>query len=269
MSTRPSGWYDDPDDDTQLRYYDGVVWTEHTAAKRPAPPQDRIAGHPVAPGRVAPLPAYPGAGSASGASWAPSAPGRRTAADGTPLAGWWRRVAAFLLDGIITTLITVPLAFGPLSRAAPGFTSWTERVQQAATSGAAVPTPPADLMADFMTIALTHLVVYFAYEVVFLVRLGATPGRMVLGILVRPLGGRGPVPFAAALRRTIIKRVSDLLGSLPLLGALAFGFQLLDYLWPIRDPGSQAIHDKAARTEVVRGRTPRRGSRGHRGTERR
>ncbi|MBD4204884.1 DUF2510 domain-containing protein, partial [Xanthomonas citri pv. citri] len=27
MNERPSGWYDDPDDDTQLRYWDGILWS--------------------------------------------------------------------------------------------------------------------------------------------------------------------------------------------------------------------------------------------------
>ncbi|MBO3181743.1 DUF2510 domain-containing protein, partial [Dermatophilus congolensis] len=30
MDARPSGWYDDPDDPELLRYWDGVLWTEHT-----------------------------------------------------------------------------------------------------------------------------------------------------------------------------------------------------------------------------------------------
>ncbi|MBO3138051.1 DUF2510 domain-containing protein, partial [Dermatophilus congolensis] len=35
MDARPSGWYDDPDDPELLRYWDGVLWTEHTALRRP------------------------------------------------------------------------------------------------------------------------------------------------------------------------------------------------------------------------------------------
>ena len=30
MNERPSGWYDDPDDDTQLRYWDGILWSDRT-----------------------------------------------------------------------------------------------------------------------------------------------------------------------------------------------------------------------------------------------
>ena len=28
-----SGWYDDPRDATQLRYWDGILWTERTMPK--------------------------------------------------------------------------------------------------------------------------------------------------------------------------------------------------------------------------------------------
>ena len=34
MAQRPSGWYDDPDDDTQLRYFDGILWTERRMPKQ-------------------------------------------------------------------------------------------------------------------------------------------------------------------------------------------------------------------------------------------
>jgi uncharacterized RDD family membrane protein YckC len=34
MTTREAGWYDDPQDDNSLRYWDGVEWTQHTSPKR-------------------------------------------------------------------------------------------------------------------------------------------------------------------------------------------------------------------------------------------
>jgi uncharacterized RDD family membrane protein YckC len=36
MDTRDAGWYDDPQDANLLRYWDGVVWTEHTSPKQKA-----------------------------------------------------------------------------------------------------------------------------------------------------------------------------------------------------------------------------------------
>ena len=45
------GWYDDPDNPQQLRYFDGVVWTRHTSPRSTRP----------APGPVAPQGAQQGA----------------------------------------------------------------------------------------------------------------------------------------------------------------------------------------------------------------
>ena len=38
MATPQSpGWYDDPEDPQQLRYFDGVVWTRHTTPRSTRP----------------------------------------------------------------------------------------------------------------------------------------------------------------------------------------------------------------------------------------
>ena len=34
MTTRDAGWYDDPQDSSLLRYWDGVMWTEHTSPRQ-------------------------------------------------------------------------------------------------------------------------------------------------------------------------------------------------------------------------------------------
>lgn len=48
-----AGWFEDPDDDEQLRYFDGILWTKHTTPRRtvrhvPAP--EPSAGDPRGPG---------------------------------------------------------------------------------------------------------------------------------------------------------------------------------------------------------------------------
>lgn len=34
MTTRDAGWYDDPQDNSLLRYWDGVMWTDHTSPRQ-------------------------------------------------------------------------------------------------------------------------------------------------------------------------------------------------------------------------------------------
>ena len=33
MTQQPAGWYDDPQDPAQLRYWDGVIWSSHVSPK--------------------------------------------------------------------------------------------------------------------------------------------------------------------------------------------------------------------------------------------
>jgi uncharacterized RDD family membrane protein YckC len=145
MSTPTTpGWYDDPEDDTKLRYFDGVVWSKHTtprstrpAAAAPQPGQQQFPGQghppqypgqgagqapaqppaqpPATGGWQAPSapqpgqqhPQFPGAQQPGG--WnAPAYPGLRrvaTTPDGQPLAGYGQRVGAFILDWLLQTFI--------------------------------------------------------------------------------------------------------------------------------------------------------------------
>jgi uncharacterized RDD family membrane protein YckC len=78
----PRGWYPDPSGQGALRWWDGTAWTQHVAQAPPQPP---------------PQP--------------PSAPARRhaqidTQAGSFELAGWWWRLAGYVIDGII---VGVPL----------------------------------------------------------------------------------------------------------------------------------------------------------------
>lgn len=52
MSDRPAAWYDDPEDATQYRYWDGNQWTEHRSPKQAPPP----AGSPSEPPPGSPSP---------------------------------------------------------------------------------------------------------------------------------------------------------------------------------------------------------------------
>ena len=102
-----AGWYDDPENDSQLRYFDGVVWSKHTtprstrstsAAAQPGQQQFPGQGHaPQYPGQVqaqAPqqAPGYaapPAPGAGSPPAGPPTAPGvPPMTAPGAPQGGW-------------------------------------------------------------------------------------------------------------------------------------------------------------------------------------
>jgi uncharacterized RDD family membrane protein YckC len=173
-----------------------------------------------------------------------------TTPDGVPLSGWWLRVAARLLDGIIVSLITLPFTGWFLYKYIVGVVSWSDDLatQSAAGSVPVFAFPPWDVLQYALYATIVQLVLYFAYEVFFLSRSGATPGKKLVGISVRRRDQAGPPPVKTAMGRTACFLAMQLINAV----------YLLDVLWPLWDDKKQAIHDKAAHTNVVLGPQPRR-----------
>ncbi len=102
------------------------------------------------------------------------------------------------------------------------------------------------------TIGLIFLGLGFVYHVGFLMALQATPGKLALGLRVRLRSRPGPMPLGTVLLRWLGQFGYSILNVVPSLG-LVFGlYGLLDVLWPLWDGKKQALHDKIARTNVVR-----------------
>ena len=287
--TQPAGWYNDPQDASQLRYWDGVVWSDHVSPKiSPTVGQSTI-GLPYG---VIPASARPQSSGSQGAQGAPNvqdgygspqrgqgepggrspygqSPGQQdlgwqshpaTTPDGVVLSGWWKRVLARILDGIIIGIVALPLTFAPMKQAANIFGDYIQQVMTATQAGSTtMPVQPtAQLTGPIMQASLITLALYLVYEITFLTRTGATIGRMVVGISVRLRDKAGPPPLVAVLKRTLVKEGGNLFGSVPVLGTLASLFGMLDSLWPLWDDEKQAIHDKVAATNVVVGPQPKR-----------
>ena len=66
MSQTPAGWYPDPEDPSQQRYWDGYAWTEHRTPSAPSAPSDPSAppawsgGYGGTPGSYGSAPGYAG-----------------------------------------------------------------------------------------------------------------------------------------------------------------------------------------------------------------
>lgn len=276
--TQQSGWYDDPEDPSQLRYWDGVVWSSHVTPKVSPTVQDSTIGMPYGVAPAASRPQASGSHGAQGGGHGSPQPGqpwgqmpaygqplgvasnRATTPDGVVLSGWWKRVLARFIDNIIISIGALPLTFGPLQRAATSIQAYFDDVVAAVQAGSTtMPTPPdADFAGPILQVSLIMLALYLVYEVAFLTRSGATPGRRVVGISVRLRDRPGPPPLAAVLKRTAVKQGGDLVGVVPVLGVFGSTFTLLDSLWPLWDDKKQAIHDKVGATNVVVGPQPKR-----------
>jgi len=148
-------------------------------------------------------------------------------------AGFWIRFVAVLIDVVILGVVSSALQLLILGNAFRPLTN----VQQ--------PLPPDEAIAAFGammgTLALSMLVsvvITAAYEGFFVARVGATPGKMVLGLkVVRPNGG--PVTLGRAVGRYFAKWLSSL--------TLCIGYIIAGI-----DAQKRAMHDMIVDTRVVK-----------------
>jgi uncharacterized RDD family membrane protein YckC len=199
-------------------------------------------GDPLAPGPEAPrhgsgLPGYsspPPPGAFGGTAAAPPVPAPVTGR--YALAGWWSRVGAAVIDGIIIgigALIIVAL-FGSVFSV--GFFASDE---------AGVVSVIVGLLLSFVAIAIVALL----YAPLMMARTnGKTLGRMAMGIRVVRANGQ-PMTFAWAMLREVV--VKALLFGIA--ASLTFGLaSLADVLWPLWDEENRALHDFVVDTRTVR-----------------
>ena len=255
MATPPPGWYDDPAGSRQLRFWDGERWTDQLIDR---PEQ----GEPDAGGQAAFWPfERPGAPPEARNRPLP----RRLAADGAPLAPWWRRLLAWLVDYIIATVLALPASLSILTSRFDQLDAWYRAVQSAAASGADMPAVPEPLLGVIAAAGVATTLVYFLYELIGLTRFGTTWGRRLLGVVVRVDGLSGPLPAEAVGRRAGVKVAGQVAGGVAVLADLGLLFMLVDLGRGIVDRDRRTLHDLAGGTDVVlaRGaadrRAPRRG----------
>ena len=142
------------------------------------------------------------------------------------LADWWTRAGAFVLDQIVVIGIAVIAAVVAIL---------------------VVGDPASDTTTEIIVYAVA-IPAGFLYAPLLMMRRGErngqTLGKQAVGIRVIRTTGE-PVSFWNGFLRTAIAQ--------QLLIAITFYvYAVLDYLWPLRDPQNQALHDKIARTWVIR-----------------
>ncbi|SDU82144.1 Protein of unknown function [Microlunatus sagamiharensis] len=245
----PGGWYPDPLDAARERYWDGWQWSRTTreAELAVAPPPPPPVGAGPGPYGVPPAAAY--GVRATGVSRQAA-----TTADGVPLAGWWWRALAGLMDallvGTVSFLLTLPF-YREIVTAVSAY--WGE-AYRAAQAGSTTPPPTPNFATlitgtDQLLIMLVTFAVGMAYHLPLLRFRSATLGMMACGLRVVPVDeGRSQerLTWSCVLVRALI-------WVLP--GALSLRIlTVADVLLPLWHPKRQTLHDLAARTQVVRGR---------------
>jgi uncharacterized RDD family membrane protein YckC len=152
------------------------------------------------------------------------------------LAGWWSRVGAAVIDGIIIGVgaLLIMALFGSVFSI--GFFASDE---------AGIVSLVVGLMLSFVAIAIVALL----YAPLLMARTnGKTLGRMALGIRVVRANGR-PMTFGFAMLREVA--VKALLFGIA--ASITFGLATLaDVLWPLWDEENRALHDFVVDTRTVR-----------------
>jgi uncharacterized RDD family membrane protein YckC len=148
---------------------------------------------------------------------------------GRPLAGWWVRGGALVIDVMIQASVELTLLI----------VVWTIDGRPRLTVGETE-----------MVLFIVGLPVVILYAPLLLVRPGAhngqTVGKQAMGIRVVREDGMAMTFATAILRETLGRQ---------LIALLTYGLYLpVDYLWPLRDRRNQALHDKIGRTLVVAAR---------------
>jgi uncharacterized RDD family membrane protein YckC len=286
MSQMQAGWYPDPMSSgaSVVRYWDGTRWTQHVQAAPEAAPEPSAS--PV-PDPTAPISGYPPAPSATpygqspygqspygqspygqspygqspygqspyGAPPAPWATPRDYTPDGQRLAGWWVRFGAVFVDGLITSLASLIVGFPWWRKIVSSYVDFVQESVDAAQAGQPAPDPTSwlsGLYPQVIVVGLIGAAITFVYYVGFLRWRGATPGKMAFGLQVRLRDAPGQLPWNAILLRWVGRYALSLLGFVPWVGTFAGIYPLLDGLWPLWDGQRQALHDKLAKTNVVR-----------------
>ena len=154
--------------------------------------------------------------------------------------GFWRRLFAYFVDGLLVTFISAAIIVVPLMM----LIAFDESVVVSSIAS----------LAEIVLIVL----LFFLYEAYFLSSSRmATPGKRLLGIQVTDMKGN-QISFSRALLRSVIKLGLILVGSvttafgLPQVISFISWINVLNPFLIVFTEKKQAIHDHVAGTVVIR-----------------
>ncbi|WP_020410172.1 RDD family protein [Hahella ganghwensis] len=142
------------------------------------------------------------------------------------LASRWKRLGAAIVDGIVMSLITLPVMY--LTGGFDGLSTGQE-----------------PSIAYSLGMGLFGIVVFIAINARWLVKYGQTVGKKVAGIKIVELSGDLPSPKTLLVRYAVY----IIPGQVPLVGQL---FSLINILF-IFGKQKRCVHDYAAGTKVILG----------------
>ena len=193
-------------------------------APLPAVGQDAASPEPVA--GAAPTP-----GPASTATTTPPNNGTQVPQPVTPYAGFWIRLAAYLIDGLILSTVG-SIVGGTIGGAVGGLMALSS------TTGGSDEAAVASVLGLTGVLMLVSVAIGAAYYIVLPVVAGATPGKLIVGL---------------EIVNADFRRIGYGSATLRWLGYIVSGIVLyIGFVWIGVDDRKQGWHDKLASTYVVR-----------------
>ncbi len=148
-------------------------------------------------------------------------------------AGFWRRLVAYSIDGVIIGVVFIVLAIVAGLAYFSGAMSGDSQVWMAKLTNLE------RLGSIGIVVSALYALLFIAYFTYFHGLNGRTPGKKLLGLQVVSADG-SPISFGIAFLRAVGYLVSSLLFTVP-----------LGYIWVAFDKKKQGWHDKIAGTAVI------------------
>ena len=173
--------------------------------------------------------------------------------DGRPLASQGLRLVARLIDGVLLAILGTALSWPQLHRIFQIIQDYVNSLPKdsTATPDTSALTQNSELLRAILLASVIWGLTSAVYTVVMIGLRGATLGKMIVGVKVTQRDRDVRPSWGQAVLRWAATDVPSLLLSLVSAGWL---YSLLDSLWCLWDKQRQCLHDKAARTVVVRSR---------------
>jgi uncharacterized RDD family membrane protein YckC len=171
-----------------------------------------------------------------------------TTSDGVPLAPLVARLSARTIDWVIKTGLSVAIGLDYVRELVRLTEEWQARQPASGPIDVYQLANDTQFGAASSGLLIISLLVSVVYTVPLVATQGATPGKWLLRVRVRPVEVEGPPGWGRSITRWVTR---EGMRTIPIVGLV---YLAMDTAWPLWDPTRQALHDKIPRTVVVRSR---------------
>jgi uncharacterized RDD family membrane protein YckC len=204
----------------------------------PTPPPPPSSWSSQGPAAYAPPPWPSPPGQIGVMDWAPPSVGAIDPVLHLPLAPWWKRLLAIIIDGIV-----IGLGFAVVALVISVIVALATHHHNTSATNTTGSTSSSNAFGGFVAIwIVTAIPAAIYYACLNGSKRGQTVGKLALGIAVRDARTGGRIGFWRGLGRFLIEMVFMVLLYIP---------YVIDSLAPLWNPRRQSWHDRVAHTIVV------------------